>query len=30
LRWQTLICPYQHAHISSVKGYWSSNLESLG
>jgi hypothetical protein len=29
LRWRTLICPYQYAHNASVKGYWSTNLESV-
>ena len=29
LRWPILVCPYQSAHVASLEGYFSSNLESI-
>ena len=29
LRWPILVCPYQSAHLASLEGYFSSNLESV-
>ena len=29
LRWPILICPYQSAHVATLEGYFSSNLESV-
>ncbi len=29
LRWPCLVCPYKGAHVASLEGYFSSNLESV-